>query len=88
MPLISQFYGIIINMYFKDDEHHHLPHFHARYAGSSASFDLDGNIVAGDFPKKQTKYVVAWADIHKDELAALWETMQSDEQYFRIKGLE
>jgi len=35
---------------------------------------LDGNIIAGDFPPKQTKYIVAWADIHKDELSALWES--------------
>ena len=88
MPLISQFFGIIIRMYFNDDEHHHKPHFHAWYAGSEASFDFDGNIIVGNFPPKQTKYVVAWADIHKDELNALWETMQNDDQYFIIKGLE
>ncbi|MCL2048767.1 MAG: DUF4160 domain-containing protein [Defluviitaleaceae bacterium] len=88
MPLISQFYGIVIRMYFNDGEHHHIPHFHARYAGSEASFDLDGNIIAGNFPPKQTKYVVAWADIHKDELIALWEIIQNEEQYFKIKGLE
>ena len=51
-------------------------------------FNLDGNILAGKFPLKQTKYVVAWADIHKDELTALWEVMQTDEEYFKIKGLE
>lgn len=88
MPLISHFYGIVISMYFNDDEQHHTPHFHAKYSGSEASFDLEGNVIAGTFPKKQTKYVVAWADIHKDELTALWETMQVSEQFFRIKGLE
>jgi hypothetical protein len=75
-------------MYFKDTEQHHTPHFHARYAEYSASFDLDGNILAGEFPAKQTKYVVAWADIHKEELTALWNIMQTDEDYFKIKGLE
>jgi len=88
MPIISSFYGIIIRMYFKDDEQHHTPHFHAAYAGSKAVFDLDGNLIVGSFPPKQTKYVVAWADIHKDELTALWEIMQTDEEYFKIKGLE
>ena len=88
MPVISSFYGIVIRMYFKDNEKHHSPHFHAIYSGASASFDLDGNIIAGVFPPKQTKYVVAWADIHKDELAALWNVMQTDEEYFKIKGLE
>lgn len=88
MPIISQFYGILIRMYFNDDEKHHQPHFHAQYSEFRASFDLDGNILAGEFPPKQTKYVVAWADIHHDELKALWEVMKHDEQYFKIKGLE
>jgi hypothetical protein len=87
MPIISSFYGIIVRMYFKDDEQHHTPHFHAKYGEFSASFDLDGNIIAGSFPLKQTKYIVAWSDIHKDELTALWEIMQTDEDYFKIRGL-
>ena len=88
MPIISSFYGIVIRMYFNDDEQHHTPHFHAKYGSYSASFDFDGYIIAGDFPPKQTKYVVAWADIHRDELFALWDIMQTDEDYFKIKGLE
>ena len=88
MPLISSFYGIIIRLYFNDDEKHHTPHFHAKYNEFEASFDFDGQILAGNFPPKQTKYVVAWADIHKDELTALWEIMKSDGEYFKIRGLE
>lgn len=88
MPIISTFFGIIIRMYFKDNERHHTPHFHAKYGDTSASFDFDGNIIAGVFPPKQTKLVAAWAEIHQDELIALWEIMQTDEEYFKIKGLE
>lgn len=88
MPIISQFFGIIVRMYFNDDEQHHTPHFHVKYGEFAASFDLDGNIMVGNFPNKQTKLVVAWAEIHKDELAALWEIMQTDNQFFKIKGLE
>ena len=88
MPVISHFYGIVVRMYFNDDEQHHLPHFHVSYGEHKASFDLDGNLLAGDFPKRQTKYVVAWADIHRDELSALWNIMQTEDQYFKIKGLE
>ena len=88
MPIISAYYGVVIRMYFKDTEQHHTPHFHAKYGDHKAVFDLDGNILAGKFPHKQTKYVVAWADIHRDELSALWDIMQTDEDYFKIKGLE
>jgi hypothetical protein len=37
VPEISRFYGIVIAMYFRD---HVRPHFHARYAGQNASFDV------------------------------------------------
>ena len=75
-------------MYFNDTQQHNTPHFHAKYGEYQASFGLDGKLLAGNFPPKQTKYVVAWAAIHSDELAALWEIMQTDEDYFKIKGLE
>jgi len=43
MPTISMFYGIVICLYFYDDERHKLPHIHARYQGQEASFSiLDG----------------------------------------------
>jgi len=88
MPIISQFYGIIIRMYFKDTEQHHKPHFHAKYGGYEAVFDLEGNLITGNFPPKQQSYIITWADIHKEEIAALWEIMQTDEEYYKIKGLE
>ena len=31
MPTISMFYGIIISLYFYDNERHSLPHIHAKY---------------------------------------------------------
>ena len=88
MPIISTYYGIVIRMYFKDTEQHRKPHFHAKYGSEQAVFDFDGNILSGKFPPKQTKYVVAWADIHHDELSALCDVRQTDEEYFKIKGLE
>ena len=88
MPVISTFFGIIVRMYFNDAEQHHTPHFHVKYSEFEAAFDLDGNMISGNLPPRQIKYVVAWADIHRDELAALWDIMQTDEEYYKIKGLE
>jgi hypothetical protein len=40
------FYGIIIRMYFLDNQHHGAPHVHARYAEFEASISLnDGEAV-------------------------------------------
>ena len=51
------FFGILIRMYYDD---HNPPHFHASYQGSHAIFDMEGNILEGDFPDRQKKLVSAW----------------------------
>ena len=88
MPLISQFYGILIRMFFNDQEQHHLPHFHAIYSGYSGTFTFDGDPINSNIPKKQQKLIAAWATIHQDELEALWKSVQETGEYFTIKGLE
>ena len=68
MPAISMFYGIIIKMY--NNGEHNPPHFHASYQGYYATFNLDGELIEGDMPKRQIKFIAAWTEIHKDELIA------------------
>ena len=29
MPTISMFYGILVSIFYGDDDHHHTPHVHA-----------------------------------------------------------
>jgi len=88
MPLISSFYGLVVKMYFDDKEHKHIPHFHTKYNGKEAVFSLNGKLLAGKLPPKQKKLVLAWIEIHKEELKALWDLMQETGEYFQIKGLE
>jgi len=88
MPLISQFYGILIRMFFNDQEQHSIPHFHAVYGEYSGTFRLDGEPIAGNIPIKQLKLIAAWATIHIEELEALWKSIQETGEYFKIKGLE
>ena len=28
MPILSMFYGIVVRMFFRDNQRHHMPHFH------------------------------------------------------------
>ena len=84
MPTISMFYGIIISMYFND---HNPPHIHAKYQGQKAVFDLEGNLLSGEFPKRQTKLVVAWIEIHHDSIAANWELAQAKQPLHKIEPL-
>ena len=57
MPIISQFYGIIIKMYFKEGEKHHKEHIHIIYNEYSAVYNFDGQILEGELPNKQKKLV-------------------------------
>ena len=88
MPTISMFYGILIRMNWKDMGQHSCPHFHAYYGDYEASFSLDGDILAGSFPKKQTALVKAWALLHEDELLANWKLALEGEATFRIDPLK
>lgn len=73
MPVISMFYGIIIRLYLLDNLHHNLPHIHARYAEFEASIGIaDGEVLAGELPRKQLRLVQAWIELHRDELVADW----------------
>lgn len=72
MPLLSSFFGITITMHW-NEPHHSSPHFHARYGKHKASFDLAGEIIAGELPRRQLRLVQAWAELHGGELSADWE---------------
>ena len=88
MPTISMFFGIIVQMFVKDDRRHHLPHIHVRYAGSNAAVAVEtGELLAGDLPTKQLRLVQAWLLIHQDELLADWDLSIKGEQPFRIDPL-
>lgn len=88
MPIISMFYGIIIRLYLLDNQHHNTPHIHARYAEFEASIDLaEGELLAGELPKKQLRLVQAWIELHRDELMADWELAVAGELPYKIAPL-
>lgn len=88
MPIISMFYGIIIRMYLLNSKHHNLPHIHARYSEFEASIGIeDGEILAGELPRKQLRLVQAWIELHRDELMANWELAASGENPYKIDPL-
>lgn len=71
MPEISMFAGIRITMYYAD---HNPPHFHAEYAGYKALVDIQsGYVMKGALPSRQLKFVLAWGEMHRDELMQNWE---------------
>jgi len=61
---------------------------HAKYAEFEASIGIDdGEILAGQLPRKQLRLVQAWIELHRDELQADWELARSGEQPYKIDPL-
>lgn len=88
MPIISQFYGIVVFMYYNDMQKHHIPHIHVRYNEYKAVYDLDSNLLEGKMPIKQRKMIEAWIVIHLEELNTLWKLIQENQEYFKIEPLK
>jgi hypothetical protein len=88
MPTIAMFYGIIIRMYCAPGEHN-PPHFHAYYQGYKAIIDINTcELSEGMLPARQLKLVVAWSEIHKEELLADWVLASKGELPFPIEPLK
>ena len=89
MPIISMFYGIIVQLFFFDNEKHHKPHIHVRYGEFKASIDIEtAEILDGEFPKRQLRLVQAWIEIHRDELIADWAIAVEGNAPFKIDPLK
>ncbi len=73
MPRVSAFYGIVIWMYANEAFHPNRPHFHAEFAGVSASYDIETlEPIVGRLPHRNHRLVVKWARLHRDELLRNW----------------
>jgi hypothetical protein len=89
MPSISMFYGILVFLYFGNDDHHHAPHIHARYQNDKVAVAIEGGeVLAGSFPEAKLRMLRVWMDIHREELLADWELAKAGDTPFRIRPLE
>lgn len=87
MPTLSVFFGIIIKMYREINSRHNLPHIHAEFQDSEAVISLEGEVLSGELPPKKIKLVLAWIEIHNDDLYANWKLLSEGQEFFRIDPL-
>ena len=85
MPELCRFLGIIINMYYLENE---AAHFHAKYGEYRIQVFIESGIINGEFPKRALKLVLEWYELHKQELIDNWELSQLGEPLKKIKPLE
>ncbi|WP_420208086.1 DUF4160 domain-containing protein [Candidatus Electronema sp. JC] len=89
MPVVSAFYGLIISLYYRDNKRHHKPHIHVWYQDSEAVLSVpEGELIEGSLPNSKMKLVLAWMEIHKDELLADWKLAADGQQIFKIDPLK
>lgn len=88
MPRISEFYGIVIQMYRRGE--HPPPHFHVRYSGRRATVDIRTREVLeakGKLPPRVIRLVRKWAKRHEGELLDNWERARRHQPPARIEPL-
>ena len=71
MPTISVFFGVVIQMFWRE---HGPPHFHAVYAEHEAIIDIrELRVLRGSLPRRALSMVLEWAAEHSAELLEDWE---------------
>ena len=73
MPSISEFYGLSVYM-FNNGREHNPPHFHVFYGDLECVINIHKcKKTEGKMPKNKLRLILAWCEIHKDELLQNWE---------------
>ena len=86
MPCICRFFGIVIYIYSDD---HAPPHFHAKYSGQEALYEIDTlRVYRGSLPARAHRLVLEWADMHRTELTRNWRRAQRHETVLPIEPLD
>jgi hypothetical protein len=64
------------------------PHFHARHAEGSAKIRIDQvEVLDSSLPRRQLRLVLAWAELHQDELLENWRLARAGETLREIEPL-
>lgn len=84
-PRSAVYSGIVIAMYFDD---HGPAHFHARHAERSAKVRIDTlEVIESSLGRRQLRLVLAWAELHREELAENWRRARAGETLRQVEPL-
>ena len=82
------FYGLIVRMYYFDNQQHSKPHIHVHYQENSAVIEIPtGKLLEGSLPKAKQKLMAAWIEIHSEDLMANWQLAINGDTVFKIEPL-
>jgi hypothetical protein len=64
------------------------PHFHARHADGSAKVRIDTlEVIESTLARRQLRFVLAWAELHQQELLENWRLARAGERLREIEPL-
>ena len=85
MPILSQFAGIVIKMFYND---HTPPHFHSEHGSDEGIYEIETlQLSHGKLPRRVHHQVVKWAGLHQAELRTAWERTRAAQPPDRIDPL-
>ena len=73
MPRISEFFGIVVYMYWFDVQKHKTPHIHVKFQNQWSVFDLDGNIISGSITNRAKRLTQEFILERHEDLKEAWE---------------
>lgn len=86
MPTISEFFGIMILMFFDD---HAPPHFHARYGGDEVVIQINPvGVLRGKISARALSLVIEWAQKYQQNLMEEWNRAANNKKLHKIPPLD
>ena len=86
MPTISIFFGIVVQMYWRD---HAPPHVHAFYQGHEALVEIEtGTVIRGRFPPAAAMLMRQWVLSRRGELRDNWQRGRDRLPFERVAGAD
>ena len=72
-------------MFFDD---HGFPHFHARCGKAEAKVKIDDlEVIDSNLGRRHLRFVLAWAELHREELEENWRRARAGETLQEIEPL-
>jgi hypothetical protein len=85
VPTIYRFLGMSTRC---SSTNHGPPHFHARHAQGRAKVRIDSlEVIDSTLPRRQLRFVLAWAELHQGELRENWRRARAGETLQPIEPL-
>jgi hypothetical protein len=84
MPTIALFYGMVIQMYWRD---HGPPHVHVYYQGFEGLVSIEtGEVIGGLLPPSAARIVRQWVLLRNAQLTDNWQRARRRAPLERVPG--